>query len=70
MCGTEEETGKHLVIACDGVEGIHRWRWLSWEEIADRQWWGYTKEGKREKVVVRDRVEDFFLDLDNVLRGC
>ena len=69
LCGTEEETGAHLVMACDEVSELSRWSWRSWEEMDDRRKGRYIEEDGEGKQVVRDRVGDFFVDLDRVLVG-
>ena len=38
-------------------------------ELDDKRRWRYTVEGDRGKIIVRDRVEDFFRDLEEVLVG-
>lgn len=63
LCGVEEETGNHLVLACGEVDGFRGWGWRSWEEMDDRKRWQYIEEVDG-KQVVRDRVEGFFLNLD------
>lgn len=70
LCGVEEETGNHLVLACGEVDGFHGWGWWWWscEEMDDRKRWRYIEEVDG-KQVVRSRVEGFFLNLDRVLGG-
>ena len=69
LCGVEEETGTHLVFGCEVSYGLRPWDWTSWEEMDDKRRWRYTVEGEGGKVLVRDRVEDFFVALDRVLVG-
>ena len=69
LCGVEEETGTHLVFGCEGSYGLRPWDWTSWEELDDKRRWRYTVEGEGGKVLVRDRVEDFFVARDRVLVG-
>ena len=35
----------------------------------DKRKWRYAVEGEGEKLVVRDKVEDFFVPLDRALVG-
>ena len=69
LCRTQEEMGIHLVMGCEGSHDMRRWDWRSWGELDDRKRWRYIEEDSAGKVVVRDRVEDFFVDLDRVLVG-
>ena len=69
LCGVEEETGTHLVFGCEVSYELRQWNWTSWEEMDDKRRWRYTVEGERGKVLVRDRVEDFFVALDRALVG-
>ena len=69
LCGVEEETGTHLVFGCEESYGLRPWDWTSWEELDDKRRWRYTVEGEGGKVLVRDKVEDFFVALDRVLVG-
>ena len=69
LCRVEEETGTHLVFGCNESYGLRPWDWISWEEMDDKQRWQYTVEGQGGKVVVRDKVEDFFDALDSALVG-
>ena len=69
LCGVEEETGTHLVFGCEESYGLRPWNWASWEEMDDKKRWQYTVEGEGGKVMVRDKVEDFFVALDNALVG-
>ena len=69
LCGVEEETGTHLVFGCGESYEIRPWDWTSWEELDDKRRWRYTVEGEGGKVLVKDRVEDFFIALDRVLVG-
>ena len=68
LCGTEEETGDHLVLACDEVARLRKWDWVSWAELDDRYRWRYKVEGEGGKMLVRDKVEDFSVELDEVMR--
>ena len=67
LCGVEEETGTHLVFGCEESYGLRPWNWASWEEMDDKWRWWYTVEGEGGKVMVRDKVEDFFVALDRAL---
>ena len=69
LCGLEEETGTHLVFWCKESYGLRPWNWASWEEMDDKRRWRYTVEGEGGKVMVRDKVEDFFVALDKALVG-
>ena len=69
LCGVEEETGTHLVFGYGESYELRPWDWTSWEELDDKRRWRYTVEGEGGKVLVRDRVEDFFVALDRVLVG-
>ena len=69
LCGVEKETGTHLVFGCGENYGLRLWNWTTWEELDDKRRWRYTVEGEGGKVLVRDRVEDFFVALDRVLVG-
>ena len=69
LCGVEEETGTHLVFGCVESYGLRPWDWTSWEELDDKRRWRYSVEGEGGRVLVRDRVEDFFVALDRVLVG-
>ena len=69
LYGVEEETGTHLVFGCEESYGLRPWDWTSWEELDDKRRWRYTVEGEGGKVLVQDRVEDFFVALDRVLVG-
>ena len=69
LCGVDEETGTHLVFGCEESYGLRPCDWTSWEELDDKRRWRYTVEGEGGKVLVRDRVEDFFVALDRVLVG-
>ena len=69
LCGVGEETGTHLVFGCGESYELRPWDWTSWEELDDKRRWRYTVEGEGGKVLVRDRVEDFFVTLDRVLVG-
>ena len=69
LCGVEEETGNHLVFGCEESYGLRSWDWTSWEELDDKRRWLYTVEGEGGQVLVRDRVEDFFVALHRVLVG-
>ena len=69
LCGVEEETGYHLVFGCEESYGLRSWDWTSWEELDDKRRWLYTVEGEGGQVLVRDRVEDFFVALHRVLVG-
>lgn len=63
LCGTERETGDHIVLACDGALALKGWDWHSWGEMDKKRRWKYRVDivGKE---VVKDQVKDFFLDLD------
>ena len=69
LCGVEEETGSHLVFGCGENYGLRPWGWTSWAELDDKRRWRYTVEGEGGKVLVRDRVEDFFVALDKASVG-
>ena len=69
MCGVEEETGNHLVFGCRESHRLRPWNWTSWEEFDDKRRWRYTVEGEGGKVLLQDKVEDFFVALDRVLVG-
>ena len=69
LCGVEEETGNHLVFGCRESHGLRPWNWTSWEEFDDKRRWRYTVEGEGGKVLLQDKVEDFFVALDRVLVG-
>ena len=63
----EQETGTHLVFGSEESYGLRPWDWTSWEGMEDKRRWQYTVEGEGGKVLVRDRVEEFFVALDRVL---
>ena len=68
LCGVEEETGTHLVFGCEESYGLRPSNWASWEEMDDKRRWRYTFEGEEGgKVMVRDKVEDFFVAQDRAL---
>ena len=69
QCRVEEETGTHLVFGCEESYGLKPWDWTSWEEMDDKWRWRYTVEGEGGKVVVRGKMEDFFVVLDRALVG-
>ena len=69
LCGVEEETGTHLVFGYEGSYGLRPWDWTSWEEMDDKRKWRYTVEGVGIKIVVWDKVEDFFVVLYRALVG-
>ena len=69
LCGVEEETGTHLVFGCEESYGLRPWNWASWEEMDDKEKWQYTVEGEGGKLMVLDKVEDFFVALDRALVG-
>ena len=69
LCRVEEETGTHLVFECEESYALRPWNWASWEEMDDKRRWRYTVEGEGGKVMVRDRVQDFFVALDKALVG-
>ena len=69
LCGVEKETGAHLVFRCEGSYGLRPWDRTSWEELDDKRRWRYTVEGEGGKVLIRDRVEDYFVAVDRVLIG-
>ena len=69
LCGVEEETGTHLVFRCKESYGLWPWNQTSWEEMDDKRRWQYAVEGEGGKVLVWDRVEDFFVALDRALMG-
>ena len=69
LCGVEKDTGTHLVFGCKEIDGLRPWDWPSWEEMDDKRKWRYTVELEGGRVVVRDRVEDFFVPLDRALVG-
>ena len=69
LCGVEEETRTHLVFGCEESYGLRPWNWTSWEEMDDKRRWQYTVEGEGGKVMVRDKVEDFFVALEKALVG-
>lgn len=69
QCRVEEETGTQLVFRCQESYGLRPWDWTLWEELDDRRKWPYTMEGEGGKVVIQDRVENFFVNLDEVMIG-
>ena len=69
LCGVKEEISTHLVFGCEECHGLQPLAWTSWEELDDRKKWRYTVEGEGGKVVLWDRVEHFFGDLDRVIAG-
>ena len=69
LCGVEEETGTHLVFRCEESYGLRPWNWASWEEMDYKRRRQYTVEAEGGKVMVRDKVEDFFVALDKALVG-
>ena len=69
LFGVEEETGTHLVFGCEESYGLRLWNWASWEEMDDKRRWRYTVEGEGGRVMVRDKVENFFVALDRALVG-
>ena len=69
LCWVEEETGTHLVFGCEESYCLRPWNWASSEEMDDKWRWRYTVEGEGGKVVVWDKVEDFFVALDRALVG-
>ena len=68
LCGSEVESGPHLVFDCrKGVAG-RGWCWGGWGELDDKALWRYEyEEGGR--VQWGDQVEDFFTWLDRELCG-
>ena len=56
-------------LRCEESYGLRPWNWASWEEMDDKRRWRYTVEGDGGKVMVRDKVEDFFVALDRALVG-
>ena len=42
---------------------------MSWVDLDDRRRWQYTVEGDEGKILVRDRVEDIFKGMYEVLMG-
>ena len=68
LCGSEPESGPHLVFDCrEGAAG-RGWCWDGWGELDDKALWQYEyEEGGRVKY--GDRVEDFFAWLDRELCG-
>ena len=69
LCGVEEETGTHLVFGCEESYGLRPWNWTSWEEMDDKRRWQYTVEGEGGKMMVCNKVKDFFVALDKALVG-
>ena len=69
LCGVEEETGTHLVFGCEESYRLRPWNWTSWEEMDDKRKCQYTVGGEGGKVMVRDKVEDFFVALNKALVG-
>ena len=69
LCGVEEETGPYLVFGCEESYGLRPWNWALWAEMDDKRRWQYTVKGDGGNVMVRDRVEDFFVALDKALVG-
>ena len=69
LCGVEEETGTHLVFGCEESYGLRPWNWASWEEMDDKRRWQYTVKGEGGKVMICDKVQDFFVALDKALLG-
>lgn len=59
--------GDHLVFRCEETCGLQPWDCVSLVELNDKRRWWYTVEGDGGKIIVRDRVEDFFRNLDEVL---
>ena len=39
FCGTEEETGAHLVFGSKVSSGLQPWEWTPWEELDERRKW-------------------------------
>ena len=68
LCGSELETGLHLVFDCWVCAPGRGWCWAGWGELDDKALWRYEFE---EGGVARsgDRVEDFFTWLDGELCG-
>ena len=68
LCGSAPESGDHLVFDCrKGLPG-RGWCWGGWGELDDTALWRYEFE-VGDRVVVVDRVEDFFAWLDRELCG-
>lgn len=65
----EEETGTHMVFGCEGSYALRPWNWTSWEELDHWRKWRYMVEGEGGKLIVRDKVEDFFVALDRAMVG-
>ena len=56
------ETGDHLAFECEGTRSLVGWEWNRSVDLDDRSKWDYEyEEGGR--VMVGDRVEDFFAGL-------
>lgn len=51
------------------MDELQRWGWLSCAKLDEWKKWPYTMEGEGSRVVVRDKMEDFLLDFDGVLKG-
>ena len=69
LCGIEEETRTQLVFGYGESYALRLWNWSSWEELDDRGKWQYIVEGEGGKMVVRDKVEDFFVALNRAIVG-
>ena len=67
LYGIKGEMGHHLVMGYGECHYLQRWEWSSWEQLDDRGRWRYTEEIPDGIMVVQDRVEDFFKDLDTVV---
>ena len=67
LCRVEEETGSHMVFGCKESYELRLWNWTSWEELYDQGKWRYTVEGEGGKLIVRDKVEDFIVALDEAM---
>lgn len=60
LCGTERETGDHIVLACGGTLALKGWDWYLCGEIDEKRRWQYRVDIV-EKEVVKGQVKDFFL---------
>ena len=68
LCGSEPESGPHLMFDCQEGAAGSGWCWGGWGELDDKALWQYEyEEGGRVKY--GDRVEDFFAWLDHELCG-
>lgn len=52
LCGTEEETGGHLVFRCERSSDLQPWVWVSWVQLDNKRRWRYTVEGDGGKIII------------------